>query len=75
MFKDGYHDTQVGYALTRTAGTWTDPLGGKLTYSGKLVRMNSTTYVETDIRGATGRRYVVTADDLQYRIRYHEIAK
>lgn len=63
----------VGYTLTRTRGTWTTPVGS-ITYSGKWVRRDNVTNAETDIPGAIGTTYVVTTDDLGYRIRYYETA-
>ena len=64
----------VGTTITRTAGTWTDPLGGTLTITGKWQRVDSITLVATDIPGETGPTYVVTADDINYRLLYRETA-
>ena len=63
----------VGGTVTRTQGTWTTPIG-TLSYTGKWVRRDNTTFVETDIPNATGPTYVVTADDLGYRLKYYETA-
>ncbi|MFZ9581286.1 MAG: hypothetical protein ACO3BV_12235, partial [Ilumatobacteraceae bacterium] len=63
----------VGTTITRTAGTWTDPLGGTLTITGKWQRVDYNN-VATDIPGETGPTYVVTADDIDYRLLYRETA-
>ena len=59
---------EVGYTLTATSGTWT---AGPTSFAFQWQRVNDNI---TDIDGATGHDYVITANDCGYTIRVQVIA-